>query len=102
MTGRVAKAGRRGRRQQPLRHADSYEASTLGHYARLIGRHKWLVLLAMTATGLCAPGASFRQTPLYEASAEVFLLRQNLLATPSGTQDPSELRSARASRADAG
>jgi hypothetical protein len=94
VTGRVAKPRRRGRRQQPMRRADSHEASTLGHYVRLVGRHKWLVLLAMTATGIWALGTSFRQAPLYEASADVFLARQNLLTTLSRTQDPAAFEAA--------
>ena len=65
------------------------DAATLRDYLRVILRHKWVVLAALVLAPAAAVLLSLRQPPLYEASAEVLLSRQNLAATLTGTQDPT-------------
>ena len=51
--------------------------------------HKWFVALVLAGAGIASVLMSLRQAPLYEASAEVYLTRQNLSAALTGTPDPT-------------
>jgi capsular exopolysaccharide synthesis family protein len=66
-----------------------HDAATLRDYFRVLVRHKWVLLQAVVLVPAAAVLLSIRQAPLYEASAEVLLSRQNLVATLTGTQDPT-------------
>ncbi|MDX6510897.1 MAG: tyrosine-protein kinase [Gaiellaceae bacterium] len=65
--------------------------STLSEYLRVFRRRKWIVFATAALIPLAAVAFSLRQHPLYEASAEVFVSRNNLANTLAGTQDPSAL-----------
>jgi capsular exopolysaccharide synthesis family protein len=65
------------------------DAATLRDYLRVLGRHRSVLLLAFVLVPTAAVLMSLRQQPLYEASAEVLLSRQNLVATLTGTPDPA-------------
>jgi capsular exopolysaccharide synthesis family protein len=69
-------------------------ASTLRDYLRILARHKWVIVLCVALVPTAAVLLTLRQTPLYEASAEVLLSRQNLVATLTGTQDPQAFQQA--------
>jgi capsular exopolysaccharide synthesis family protein len=69
-------------------------ASTLRDYLRILARHKWVIVLCAVLVPTAAVLLTLRQTPLYEASAEVLLSRQNLVATLTGTQDPQAFQQA--------
>lgn len=64
-------------------------ASTLGDYLGIVRRRKWLVVQAIVLVPLAAIVFSLHQTKLYEASAQVFLSRQDLASTLTGAQDPT-------------
>jgi capsular exopolysaccharide synthesis family protein len=66
-----------------------HDAATLRDYLRILARHRWVVLTAVALVPAAAVLLALRQKPLYEASAEVLLSRQNLAATLTGTQDPT-------------
>jgi uncharacterized protein involved in exopolysaccharide biosynthesis len=61
------------------------EPRTLRDYLAVVRRRKWVILLAVLATPLAAVALAMRQEPMYAASAEVLLSRQNLANTPSPT-----------------
>lgn len=65
------------------------EISTVRDYLAVLRRHAWIVLVPMVLTPLAAVLLSLRQESLYEASAQVFLNRQNLAATLSSVPDYS-------------
>jgi capsular exopolysaccharide synthesis family protein len=69
-------------------------SATLRDYLRILARHKWVIVLCALLVPAAAVLLTLRQTPLYEASAEVLLSRQNLLATLTGTQDPQAFQQA--------
>jgi capsular exopolysaccharide synthesis family protein len=69
-------------------------AATLRDYLRILARHKWVIVLSAVLVPAAAVLLTLRQTPLYEASAEVLLSRQNLVATLTGTQDPQAFQQA--------
>ena len=65
------------------------ETTALRDYLRVLARHRWVILVALLLVPLAAVLLSLRQSPMYEASAEVLLSRQNLVATLTGTPDPA-------------
>jgi tyrosine-protein kinase len=65
------------------------EPRTLRDYLAVVRRRKWVILLAVVATPLAAVALAMRQEPMYAASAEVLLSRQNLANTLTGAQDPT-------------
>jgi succinoglycan biosynthesis transport protein ExoP len=68
--------------------------ATLRDYVRILARHKWVIALSVVLVPTAAVLLTLRQTPLYEASAEVLLSRQNLVATLTGTEDPQAFQQA--------
>jgi succinoglycan biosynthesis transport protein ExoP len=83
----------RGRGMSPD-HGQRADA-TLRDYTRVLWRRKWLILLVTLLTPAAAFVMSKRQTPVYQASAQVLLSNQNLAATLSGVtainEDPVRL-----------
>ena len=65
-----------------------HELSSLRDYLRVLGRRKWLIVLAAIVVPTAAVLASLSQQRLYQASADVLLSRQNLAASLGGTVDP--------------
>jgi succinoglycan biosynthesis transport protein ExoP len=70
------------------------ESSTIHAYLGVLRRRKWPFLQAVALVPLAALVWSLQQSPLYQASSVVFLSRQNLAATLSGTQDPNAYQQA--------
>lgn len=66
-------------------------SSSLSEYLRVFRRRKGVVLATTVLVPLAAVLFSLHQHPLYQASAEVFVSRNNLANTLTGTQDPSAL-----------
>jgi uncharacterized protein involved in exopolysaccharide biosynthesis len=64
------------------------ETSTIQTYLTVLRRREWPFLQAVALVPLAALVWSLQQSPVYPASSAVFLSRQNLAATLSGTQDP--------------
>jgi polysaccharide biosynthesis transport protein len=62
--------------------------STLSDYLALVRRRKWIILQAVVLIPVLAVLLSMQQQPVYSASAEVLLSRQNLAAALAGIQDP--------------
>jgi polysaccharide biosynthesis transport protein len=58
--------------------------SALGDYVRVLRLRKWLVVTVAVLLPLAAIGYSLRQDPLYEASSEVLVQRQDLAPAFSG------------------
>jgi Mrp family chromosome partitioning ATPase/capsular polysaccharide biosynthesis protein len=65
-----------------------HEASTLRDYLRVVRRRKWIILQAVVLVPAAALVFSFYQQPLYQATAEVLLSRQNLATSLTGSPDP--------------
>jgi Mrp family chromosome partitioning ATPase/capsular polysaccharide biosynthesis protein len=63
--------------------------STLRDYLHVVRRRKWIILQALVLLPLVAVALEIRQEPVYQASADVLLSRQNLAATLNGIPDPS-------------
>jgi tyrosine-protein kinase len=68
----------------------------LRDYLRVLRRRKWIFLQAVVILPLAVVLLSLRQTPLYQASAEVLLKNEDLAASLTGTalqvyQDPIRL-----------
>ena len=63
------------------------QASMLRDSVQVLRRRNWIVLVAVVLAPLAAVVLSLRQTPLYEASAEVFLSHQNLATSLTNTPD---------------
>jgi Mrp family chromosome partitioning ATPase/capsular polysaccharide biosynthesis protein len=61
----------------------------LREYLHILRRRKWIVVLAVVIVPAAAVALSLRQSPLYEASADVLLRYQNLPSTLSGISDPN-------------
>jgi succinoglycan biosynthesis transport protein ExoP len=66
-----------------------HDRSSLHDYLVVLRRWKWLVLLAVVLVPAVAVVLSLRQTPKYQASAEVLLSRQNLAALLNNVTDQS-------------
>lgn len=65
-----------------------YDSSTLRDYLRVVQRRKWIILTALVLVPLASVWLSLRQTPLYQASADVLMGRTNIAASLTGIQDP--------------
>ena len=64
-------------------------AATLRDYLHVARRRKWIIVQAAVLVPLAAVLFSLQQTPVYQASADVLLSRQNLANTLNGLQDPT-------------
>src|SRR6266487_4444479 len=72
------------------------ERSMLRDYLRVLRRRKWIFLQAVVIVPVAVVLLAIRQTPLYQASAEVLLKNEDLAASLTGTalqtyQDPIRL-----------
>ena len=65
------------------------QISTLRDQLHVVRRRKWIILQAVVVVPVAAVLLSLRQTPLYQASAEVLLSHQNLATSLTNTQDPT-------------
>jgi succinoglycan biosynthesis transport protein ExoP len=65
--------------------------ATLRDYLHVVRRRKWIILQAVVLVPLAAVLFSLHQKPVYQASAQVLLSRQNLANTLNGIQDPGAL-----------
>ena len=70
-------------------HTAHHHNTTLRDYVTVVRRRRLIVVLAVLVVLGAALGYSFRQGKLYQASAEVLLIRQNLAASLTGAQDPT-------------
>jgi polysaccharide biosynthesis transport protein len=61
----------------------------LREYLHILRRRKWIVLQALVLVPLAAVALALRQSPLYQASADVLLRYQSLPSTLTGIPDPS-------------
>src|ERR1035437_485981 len=61
----------------------------LREYLHILRRRKWIVLLALAIVPLAAVALALRQSPLYQASADVLLRYQSLPSALSGITDPN-------------
>ena len=75
--------------ESPSRTEPSRQSGTLRDYLHLLRRRKWVVLLALILVPAVAVALSTRQSPRYEAQAQVLLTHQSLAALLTNTQDPS-------------
>ena len=76
--------------QQERQHAwDPHDGPGVRTYLQVLRRRKWIFLQALILVPLLALALSLRQTPLYQASAQVLLKYQNLTGGLSGIQDVS-------------
>ena len=64
-------------------------APQLRDYLRVLGQRKWIMLPALVLVPLVAVLLSLREQPLYQASAEVLLNRQDIAASLTNIQDPT-------------
>jgi Mrp family chromosome partitioning ATPase/capsular polysaccharide biosynthesis protein len=58
-------------------------------YLRVLGQRKWIILPALVLVPLVAVLLSLREQPLYQASAQVLLNRQDIAASLTNIQDPT-------------
>jgi Mrp family chromosome partitioning ATPase/capsular polysaccharide biosynthesis protein len=63
--------------------------STLGDYVATVRRWKWVILTVLILAPLVAVLVSRREPPVYEASAQVLIKRQNLALQLQGVNDPT-------------
>ena len=75
--------------ESPSRAEPGRQGGTLRDYLHLLRRRKWVVLLALILVPAVAVALSTRQSPRYEAQAQVLLTHQSLAALLTNTQDPS-------------
>jgi tyrosine-protein kinase len=61
----------------------------LREYLHILRRRKWIVLQAVVIVPLAAVALALRQSPLYQASADVLLQYQSLPSALSGVTDPN-------------
>jgi succinoglycan biosynthesis transport protein ExoP len=73
----------------PVTDAFANRPTTLADYLAIVRRRKWIILLPL----LVAPAMAFiltsRQTPLYSASAEIYVKRADIAAAVAGVTDPT-------------
>lgn len=62
------------------------ESRTLQDYVSVLRRRKWIIVLAIVVVPAAAIVFSLRQSPLYSASADVLMSRQDLAAVLTNTQ----------------
>jgi tyrosine-protein kinase len=70
---------------------DAHGATSLRDYLNVARRRKWIILQAVLLVPIAAVVYSLQQTPVYSASAQVLLSRQNLATSLTGIQDPSQI-----------
>ncbi len=75
-------------------HHGSGNGPAVRDHLRILRRRKWVILLCALLVPAAAVLFSLTQRRLYEASAEVLLSRQNLVASLTGTPDPSAYQQA--------
>jgi polysaccharide biosynthesis transport protein len=80
---------------------DSIAVSTLRDYVEVLMRRKWVVLVPLVLVPVAAVLLSLRQPPLYEASAQVMISRENLATQLEGLTDPNTLDPARTAQTQA-
>jgi succinoglycan biosynthesis transport protein ExoP len=68
-----------------------HDSTSLSAYLGVLKRRQWVVLAAVLLVPAAALFFSLRQTPMYQASAEVFLSKQNLASALTGTPDSTLL-----------
>jgi polysaccharide biosynthesis transport protein len=64
-------------------------AANLLTYLGVLSRRKWVMLPAIVLVPLLSVALTLRQAPLYEATAELFLNRENLAASLDGLLGPT-------------
>lgn len=64
-------------------------APQLRDYLRVLGRRKWIILQALIVVPLLAVLLSLREQPLYQATADVLLNRQDIAASLTNIEDPT-------------
>jgi succinoglycan biosynthesis transport protein ExoP len=69
--------------------ASRRHGGTARDYLQVLRRRKWIVLQALILVPAVAVGLSLRQSPRYEAQAEVLLTHQSFAALLTNTQDPN-------------
>jgi polysaccharide biosynthesis transport protein len=79
----------------------SGEKSKLTEYLRVLRRRKFLILASLILVPTAAVLLALRQVPLYQATAEVLLSRQNLSSSLSGLEDPNMFYPERAAETQA-
>jgi uncharacterized protein involved in exopolysaccharide biosynthesis len=62
------------------------DSKTLQDYVSVLKRRKWVIILSMVVVPVVAVVFSLRQSPLYSASADVLMSRQDLAAVLTNTQ----------------
>ena len=67
----------------------SGDSRTLHDYVSVLRRRKWVIILAMVVVPAAAVVFSLRQSPLYSASSDVLMSRQDLAAVLTNTQSNS-------------
>jgi polysaccharide biosynthesis transport protein len=75
--------------------------STLRDYVEVLKRRKWVVLVPLVVVPIAALLISGRQPPLYEASSQVLISRENLATQLEGLIDPSTNDPARTAQTQA-
>src|SRR3954470_12378696 len=70
--------------------ASKREPRTLRDYVSVMRRRKWVILLCVIAVPLATTVLAMRQTPMYSASPDVLLSRQNLGNQLNRIQDPTQ------------
>jgi Mrp family chromosome partitioning ATPase/capsular polysaccharide biosynthesis protein len=73
--------------EQPSNVESSSVSFTLVSYLGVFVRRKWVVLPPLVIVPLVAVAIALRESPVYQASAQVLLSHQNLAATLSGVAD---------------
>ena len=81
--------------------ADGMDVSTLRDYVEVLKRRKWVVLVPLVLVPIAAMLLSMRQPPLYEASAQVLISRENLATQLEGLSDASTIEPARTAETQA-
>ncbi len=77
------------------RHADDAEAVDLREYARVVFRHKWLIIQVTLVAAVAAATVSYVQTPVYTATAQLVSSPPDVSGVLSGSnvrafsQDPA-------------
>ncbi len=70
--------------------ASRREPRTLRDYLQVMRRRKWIILVAVIAAPLASVLLAMQHVPMYAASADVLLSRQNLGNQLQGIQDPTQ------------
>jgi capsular exopolysaccharide synthesis family protein len=62
-------------------------APELRDYARVVGRHRWLIIVTVVVAVGAAVGRSKTQTPVYQATAQLIIQRTNTDTSQQNAQD---------------